>query len=71
MEVDVRNGAAGIISSIRFTDGLKLTGSAAAPNIRVENQAGQSQPLCAKADIANLIRALQLASRTWGDENGA
>lgn len=67
MEVDVREGQAGIISSIRFTNGLKLTGAADLPNIKVENLAGQSNVLCGKDDIDNLIKALQLAKRTWGD----
>ncbi len=64
MEVDVRQGNASI-DAIRFSDGLKLTGGPNLPNIKVENQAGNSTIICSKAEISALIRALQLAAKTW------
>lgn len=64
MEVDIRQGNASI-DAIRFSDGLKLTGGPNLPNIKVENQAGNATIICAKAEIPALIRALQLAAKTW------
>lgn len=65
MEVDVRTGSMAI-TDIRFSDTLKLTGGEDKQNVKVENAAGQANVICTKAEIPNLIKALQLAQKTWG-----
>lgn len=65
MELDVRQGNISI-DGIRYSDGMKLTGSDNLPNIKIENQAGNQTVLCAKTDIDNLVKALHLAQKTWG-----
>jgi hypothetical protein len=66
IDVDVRKQTEFSVTGLIFAKNRKLTGAPDNDVVSVENATGVSAPLCQKADIPDLIKALQAAQKIWG-----
>ena len=67
MEIDARDAVPPTIDAIRFAGDRVLTGGPSKDNIRLklDSDTGNGSLICAKADIPNLIKALQIVIKQW------
>lgn len=66
MEIDVRGPGGFDVTSIRYSGSMSLMGSPSTDNITAHNNdTGQQLVVCKKAEIDDLIEALQAVKKFW------
>jgi hypothetical protein len=65
MEIDIRNGQPTVVDSVRFSADQVVVGADANVALGIRRDGQQVRALCNKADVPDLIKALQAALKLW------